>query len=79
MPILSFKTRPNIIEKSFNNNNEFCLNRHAINVYFVIFIISIYLIKFFDSYERAYRTELLSKKLIKIINEMITEEYINKN
>ena len=68
----------NVIDKSFNDNG-FHLNEEAIKIYLGIFIFSLYIIIFFDSYRRAYRRNLLSKKLIKIINEMITEEYRNNN
>jgi hypothetical protein len=68
----------NVIDKSFNGNG-FHLNEEAIKIYLGIFIFSLYIIIFFDSYRRAYRRNLLSKKLIKIINEMITEEYRNNN
>ena len=63
----------NVIDKSFNDNG-FHLNEEAIKIYLVIFIFSLYIIIFFDSYRRAYRRNLLSKKLIKIINKMIIEE-----
>ena len=63
----------NIIDKSFNDNG-FHLNEEAIKIYLGIFIFSLYIIIFFDSYRRAYRRNLLSKKLIKIINKMIIEE-----
>lgn len=62
----------NVIDKSFNDNG-FHLNEEAIKIYLGIFIFSLYII-FFDSYRRAYRRNLLSKKLIKIINKMIIEE-----
>lgn len=68
----------NVIDKSFNDNG-FHLNKEAIKIYFGIFIFSLYIIIFFDSYRRAYKRNLLSKKLIKIINEMIAEEYKNNN
>jgi len=68
----------NVIDKSFNGN-EFHLNEEAIKIYLGIFIFSLYIIIFFDSYRRAYRRNLLSKKLIKIIDKMITEEYKNNN
>ena len=68
----------NVIDKSFNDNG-FHLNKEAIKIYFGIFIFSLYIIIFFDSYRRAYKRNLLSKKLIKIINEMIAEEYENNN
>ena len=68
----------NIIDKSFNDNG-FHLNKEAIKIYFGIFIFSLYIIIFFDSYRRAYRRNLLSKKLIKIIDKMISEEYRNSN
>ena len=68
----------NVIDKSFNDN-EFHLNEEAIKIYLGIFIFSLYIIIFFDSYRRAYRRNLLSKKLIKIIDKMITEEYKNNN
>ena len=63
----------NVIDKSFNDNG-FHLNEEAIKIYLGIFIFSLYIIIFFDSYRRAYRRNLLSKKLIKIINKMIIEE-----
>lgn len=63
----------NVIDKSFNGNG-FQLNEEAIKIYLGIFIFSLYIIIFFDSYRRAYRRNLLSKKLIKIINKMIIEE-----
>lgn len=63
----------NVINKSFNDNG-FHLNEEAIKIYLGIFIFSLYIIIFFDSYRRAYRRNLLSKKLIKIINKMIIEE-----
>ena len=63
----------NVIDKSFNGNG-FHLNEEAIKIYLGIFIFSLYIIIFFDSYRRAYRRNLLSKKLIKIINKMIIEE-----
>lgn len=62
----------NVIDKSFNDNG-FHLNEEAIKIYLGIFIFSLYIIIFFDSYRRAYRRNLLSKKLIKIINKMIIE------
>lgn len=68
----------NVIDKSFNDNG-FHLNEEAIKIYLGIFIFSLYIIIFFDSYRRAYRRNLLSKKLIKIINKMIIEEYKNNN
>ena len=68
----------NVIDKSFNGNG-FHLNEEAIKIYLGIFIFSLYIIIFFDSYRRAYRRNLLSKKLIKIIDKMITEEYKNNN
>ena len=68
----------NVIDKSFNDN-EFHLNEEAIKIYLGIFIFSLYIIIFFDSYRRAYRRNLLSKKLIKIIDKMIAEEYENNN
>ena len=68
----------NVIDKSFNDNG-FHLNEEAIKIYLGIFIFSLYIIIFFDSYRRAYRRNLLSKKLIKIIDKMITEEYKNNN
>ena len=68
----------NVIDKSFNGNG-FHLNEEAIKIYLGIFIFSLYIIIFFDSYRRAYRRNLLSKKLIKIIDKMITEEYRNNN
>ena len=68
----------NVIDKSFNGNG-FQLNEEAIKIYLGIFIFSLYIIIFFDSYRRAYRRNLLSKKLIKIIDKMITEEYKNNN
>ena len=68
----------NVIDKSFNDN-EFHLNEEAIKIYLGIFIFSLYIIIFFDSYRRAYRRNLLSKKLIKIIDKMIIEEYRNNN
>ena len=68
----------NVIDKSFNDNG-FHLNEEAIKIYFGIFIFSLYIIIFFDSYRRAYRRNLLSKKLIKIIDKMISEEYRNSN
>lgn len=68
----------NVIDKSFNDNG-FHLNEEAIKIYLGIFIFSLYIIIFFDSYRRAYRRNLLSKKLIKIINKMIIEEYENNN
>ena len=52
----------NVIDKSFNDN-EFHLNEEAIKIYLGIFIFSLYIIIFFDSYRRAYRRNLLSKKL----------------
>ena len=63
----------NVIDKSFNDNG-FHLNEEAIKIYLGIFIFSLYIIIFFDSYRRDYRRNLLSKKLIKIINKMIIEE-----
>ena len=63
----------NVIDKSFNDNG-FHLNEEAIKIYLGIFIFSLYIIIFFDSYRRAYRRNLLSKKLIKIINKMIIEK-----
>ena len=63
----------NVIDKSFNDNG-FHLNEEAIKIYLGIFIFSLYIIIFFDSYRRAYRRNILSKKLIKIINKMIIEE-----
>ena len=63
----------NVIDKSFNGNG-FHLNEEAIKIYLGIFIFSLYIIIFFDSYRRAYRRNLLSKKLIKIINKMIIGE-----
>lgn len=63
----------NVIDKSFNDNG-FHLNEEAIKIYLGIFIFSLYIIIFFDSYRRAYRRNLLSKKLIKIINKMIIGE-----
>ena len=68
----------NVIDKSFNDN-EFHLNEEAIKIYLGIFIFSLYIIIFFDSYRRAYRRNLLSKTLIKIIDKMIAEEYENNN
>ena len=68
----------NVIDKSFNDNG-FHLNEEAIKIYLGIFIFSLYIIIFFDSYRRAYRRNLLSKKLIKIIDKMIAEEYENSN
>ena len=68
----------NVIDKSFNDN-EFHLNEEAIKIYLGIFIFSLYIIIFFDSYRRACRRNLLSKKLIKIIDKMIAEEYENNN
>ena len=68
----------NVIDKSFNDNG-FHLNEEAIKIYLGIFIFSLYIIIFFDSYRRAYRRNLLSKNLIKIIDKMIAEEYENNN
>ena len=68
----------NVIDKSFNDNG-FHLNEEAIKIYLGIFIFSLYIIIFFDSYRRAYRRNLLSKTLIKIIDKMIAEEYENNN
>ena len=68
----------NVIDKSFNDNG-FCLNIEAITIYSGIFILSMYLIIFFDSYRKAYRKNTLTKKLIKIIDNMITDEYRNNN
>ena len=68
----------NVIDKSFNDNG-FCLNIEAITIYSSIFILSMYLIIFFDSYRKAYRKNTLTKKLIKIIDNMITDEYRNNN
>lgn len=68
----------NVIDKSFNDN-RFHLNTEVIKIYFGIFLFSLYIIIFFDSYGRAYRRNLLSKNLIKIIDKMIVEEYENNN
>lgn len=68
----------NVIDKSFNGNG-FHLNKEAVKIYSSIFIFSLYIIIFFDSYRRAYRRNLLSKTLIKIIDKMIAEEYENNN
>ena len=57
----------NVIDKSFNGNG-FHLNEEAIKIYLGIFIFSLYIIIFFDSYRRAYRRNLLSKIVINEIN-----------
>ena len=68
------------IDKSFNDKGCFFFNYSAIHTYSSIFLIVAAFIFFLEKYNiTVYNRKVLSKKLIKIIDNMIPEEYRNNN
>ena len=68
------------IDKSFNDKGCFFFNYSAFHTYLSIFLIAVAIIFFLEKYNiTVYNRKVLSKKLIKIIDKMITEEYRNNN
>lgn len=68
------------IDKSFNDKGCFFFNYSAFHTYLSIFLIASAVIFFLEKYNiTVYNRKVLSKKLIKIIDKMIAEEYENNN